>query len=277
MTAQTLRNLIYYPNGPSGIEEDMATIAADPYFTNVVLGQFHFNETTGELSWNQTPISSVTPEEWEAVQGLSQGEYPKIVSMQIGSAGNGTWKYIASQMSAAATTLVNAVTGEYPIAGIDLDPEETGGEVSAQTLYDFTLLLGSSKQDTPFYLSHVPVPGAGYFSVYGPDYWPQLAPYIDWITPQWYYATGSQLVSDYERFASEHIVPTPYPAPQPFPPLLVAGQESSVTTLDELTSAIQDLVANYGSNWGGVGVWSYPLPSFDWGEAIYNAMHGLGK
>ena len=272
MTVQTLRNLIYYPKGPAGIEADLATLATNPFYSNVVLGQFHFNEPAGAITWNETLITSVASSVWKAVDGLSHGTYPKKVSMQIGTAGNGTWNYIQNHMDDAATALVKIVTGGHPIIGIDLDPEPPG-KVALETIYDFTLLLGSYKQKSPFYLSHVPVPWDGnYFpQLYGPDYWPSMFPFVDWITPQWYDSTGATLVSDYEQFVSAHSAPPPYGLP---PGILVAGQQSTVTTLDALLSAIKSLKTKYGANWGGVGVWAYPLPtSPDWAQAIYKAMH----
>ena len=86
----------------------------------------------------------MSPNVWAAVRKLKQGPYPKIVSMQIGSAGNGTWDWIASNMDAAAKSLIEIVRGQYPIEGIDLDPEPIGA-VALKTIYDFTLKLGSYK------------------------------------------------------------------------------------------------------------------------------------
>ncbi len=275
MTAQTLRNLIYYPKGPAGIEGDLATLAASPFYSNVVLGQFHFNEPAGAITWNETLITSVPTSVWKAVDALSHGSYPKKVSMQIGTAGNGTWSYIQSHMDDAAAALVKIVTGGHPIMGIDLDPEPPR-EVALQTIYDFTLLLGSYKQKSPFYLSHVPVPwDTNYFpQLYGPDYWPSMFPFVDWITPQWYGSTGAKLVSDYEKFISLHMVPPPYYLP---PGIVIAGQDSSQTTLEALVLAIRGLGTKYGPNWGGVGVWAESLPSSDWARAIYQALHASGQ
>src|SRR6185295_17623971 len=157
MSQQTLRSLVYYPNGPAGTESDLAALAASPYFTNVVLGQFHFNEPDGHVTWNETILSDVPANVWTAVKNLGQGKYPKIVSMQLGTAGNGTWKWIADNMDAAADTLIEIVKAKNGIVGIDLDPEPIGA-VALETIYDFTLKLGSCKAQTPFYLSHVPVP-----------------------------------------------------------------------------------------------------------------------
>lgn len=272
MSQQILRNLVYYPNGPSGTASDLAALAASPYYSNVVLGQFHFDKNNGTLSWNDTALADVSSDVWAAVAKLAEGEYPKIVSMQIGSAGNGTWTWIANDMAAAAQTLIDVVTGEYPIVGIDLDPEPVGA-VALDTIYNFTLQLGSYKSNASFYLSHVPVPwDTVYFpDLYGPQYWPQMAPFVDWITPQWYGTTGGSLASAYEGFVSGLTTP-----PQPLPPqIVVAGQESSSTSLTDLISAIKSLNTNYTSNWGGVGLWAYPLPtSPDWAEAIYNALQG---
>lgn len=272
MSQQNLRNLVYFPNGPAGTESDLAALAASPYFSNVVLGQFHFNEPDGHITWNETTLSEVPADVWTAVGKLAQGKYPKIVSMQLGTAGNGTWKWIANNMDAAAETLIEIVKGEYPIVGIDLDPEPIGA-VALETIYDFTLKLGSYKAKSPFYLSHVPVPfDTAYFpALYGTQYWPQMAPFLDWITPQWYGTTGANLVTAYEGFVDGMTTPQ-----QPLPPgIVVAGQESGSTSLDDLTSAITSLGKNYLSNWGGVGVWAYPLPtSPDWAKSIYDALHG---
>jgi len=271
MSQQTLRSLVYYPHGPAGTESDLAALAASPYFTNVVLGQFHFNEPDGHVTWNETILSDVPANVWTAVKNLGQGKYPKIVSMQLGTAGNGTWKWIADNMDAAADTLIEIVKAKNGIVGIDLDPEPIG-EVALETIYDFTLKLGSRKAKTPFYLSHVPVPFDDvYFpALYGTQYWPQMAPFIDWVTPQWYSTTGAKLVTAYEGFVAGLTTPS-----QPLPPgIVVAGQESDSTSLGDLTSAITSLGKKYSSNWGGVGLWAYPLPSPDWAKSIYNALHG---
>jgi hypothetical protein len=174
-------------------------------------------------------------------------------------------------MDAAAESLIAIVKGEYPIIGIDLDPEPIGA-VALETIYDFTLKLGSYKSTSPFYLSHVPVPfDTAYFpALYGTQYWPQMAPFIDWITPQWYGTTGAALVTAYEDFVTGLTIP-PQPLPQE---IVVAGQESDSTSLDDLTSAIKSLGKKYP--FGGVGVWAYPLPtSPNWAQEIYDALHGI--
>ena len=271
MAPQIPRSLVYFPNGPSGIESGLAALAASPFYTNVVLGQFHFNEPDGHITWNETKLSDVSSSVWTAVGKLAKGQYPKIVSMQMGTAGNGTWKWIANNMAAAADSLIDIVKGKYPIVGIDLDPEPPGA-VPLDPIYKFTLALGSYKAKYKFYLSHVPVPwDVAYFpKLYGPTYWPKMAPFIDWITPQWYQASGTQLVKAYNAFVAGLTNPK-QPLP---PPIVVAGQESDSTSLPDLLAAIKILRTSYSTSWGGVGIWAYPLPtSPDWAQAIYKAMH----
>lgn len=270
MSQQILRSLIYYPKGPNGVVADLADLAANPYYSNIVLGQFHFSSTNGVLSWNDTPVSKVPSETWDAVRNLSAGAHPKVVSMQIGSGGNGTWGWIANNLSAAAQSLCSVITGEYGIGGIDLDPEPIGA-VSLDTLFNFTLELGSHQKSAPFALSHVPVPGDGtYFpALYGPPYWAKMEPFLDWITPQWYGSTGASLVSVYKQFVGDQSLP---------PDRVVAGQEASEqsgsSVLNAMTSAIESLNKDYASNWGGIGIWAYPLPtSPDWSMAIDDALH----
>lgn len=96
--AQNLRNLVYFPNGPDNIESDLAALAASPFVSNVVLGQFHFGKTDGALSWNTTDITQVSSSVWTAVRSLSTGSHPKVVSLQIGSAGNGMWRIAALEL-----------------------------------------------------------------------------------------------------------------------------------------------------------------------------------
>ena len=277
MAPQIPRSLIYYPHGPSGIESDLKALAASPYYSNIVLGQFHFNEPDGHITWNETTLSQVSKSVWTAVGNLAKGQYPKIVSMQLGTAGNGTWKWIAENMDAAAKSLIDIVkvNGTYPIIGIDLDPEPPG-DVPLDAMYNFTLKLGSYKASNKFYLSHVPVPwdGAYFPKLYGPTYWAKMAPFIDWITPQWYGTNGAGLVSAYKAFVAGLTNPK-QPLP---PPIVVAGQEfdnhATPAQLTELLTAIASLRKTYSTNWGGIGIWSYPLPtSPDWAQAISKALH----
>lgn len=271
MNAQPLRNLVYYPGETASEIQAMAT---QPW-TNVVLGQFHFSNTQGptygQLTWNDTPIDQITADVWSAVRSL-----PQIVSIQLGTAGNGTWAYIAANMDAAVTTLVGVITSTvYGIQGIDLDPEPIGA-VPADVIYNFTLKLGAAQQTTPFYLSHVPVPWdtTYYPQLYGPAYWPGMAPYVDWITPQWYGSVGAGLVTSYEGFWSQGASgPTSGPS-GPQPDILVGGQNSADTPLSSLTSAIATLNGHYGTNWGGIGLWAYPTPgpTGQWAQEISNAL-----
>lgn len=260
------RNLIYYPSSDAS---DIDAIAANPYYTNVVLGQWHMDQTTGALSWNDTAIGDVPSDVWTAVRGLSQGQSPKIVSMQLGSAGNGTWSYIANNMSDASSILMGVINGGYGIQGIDLDPEPVGA-VSLDTLLNFTVLLGQQKQNTSFYLSHAPVPwDSDYFpQLYQGSNWSQIASYVDWIMVQWYGNTGQLLVGSYESFISSSAVTAP---------LVVGGQEFSSTSppldLTALTAAIEKLGSKYSGAWGGIGIWAYPLPtSPDWAQEISEAL-----
>lgn len=275
MPQQIPRSLVYFPNGPSGIEPDLAALAASPFYSNVVLGQFHFNEPDGHITWNETTLSNVSSSVWTAVGNLAKGQYPKIVSMQMGTAGNGTWKWIADNMDAAAESLIEIVNGKHPIIGIDLDPEPPG-DVALDTIYKFTLKLGSYKTtNVQFYLSHVPVPwDSAYFpALYGSPYWAKMAPFIDWITPQWYGTTGPQLAAAYKAFVTGLTTPK-QPLP---PPIVVAGQQfdqnSDPSELQELLTTIGSLRSSYSRNWGGVGIWAYPLPtSPDWAQAIRKAL-----
>jgi len=268
MVAQTLRNLIYYP-GES--VSDIEAMASQP-FTNVVLGQFHFSNTPGStfggLYWNDTAVGDISSDVWTAVQAL-----PQTVSIQLGSAGNGTWTYIANNMDAAVKTLVAFISGGYGVSGIDLDPEPIGA-VPLDVIYNFTLALGAAQQTTPFYISHVPVPWdeTYYPQLYGPDYWPNMAAYVSWITPQWYGWTGADLVTVYENFWNQG--PNgPSPTNGPQPGIVVAGQETN-GTLSDLVSAIDALNTKYDSDWGGVGVWEYPTPgpTGEWADAISKAL-----
>ena len=265
------RNLIYYPGASV---DDLNAIASQP-FTNVVLGQFHFSNTSGPtygtLSWNDTAVSDVPADVWTAVQGL-----PQVVSFQLGSAGNGTWTYIANNIDAAAQTVVDFINGGYGVGGVDLDPEPIGA-VPLDVILNFTIALGALQQSTPFYLSHVPVPwdNTYYPQLYGPANWPQISAFVSWITPQWYGSAGAELVTAYENFWNQG-PDGPSPTEGPQPDILVAGQETGNTTLAQLVSAIQSLNTNYDSNWGGVGVWSYPTPdgTDDWSTAISKALSG---
>jgi len=229
------------------------------------------NETTGALTWNTMPLDQIPPATLAAVRSLSQGQYPKVVSIQLSAAVSGTWKYIASNPANAVAILTQAMQGGYGFHGVDLDPEPVG-TVGLKLLYDFTLLLGPAARNAGFHLSHVPVPfDQNYFpTIYTRTYWSSMAPYVEWVTPQWYGLTGDQLVAAFTQFVNTTGIP---------PNVVVAGQQtfpsSSPLDLDLLERAVRRLNVTYSGNWGGVGMWAYPLPTNpNWSSIIRAALDG---
>jgi hypothetical protein len=262
------RFIVYYPNSNA---DEITAMAANPYFTNVVLGQFHMNETTGELTWNTMPLDQIPAATLTAVRSLSRGPNAKVVSIQLSAAESGTWKYIAANPQNALAILTRAMQGNYGFGGIDLDPEPVG-TVSLQLLYNFTLLLGPAAQDNAFALSHVPVPfDSNYFpTIYTGSYWQRMSPYLGWVTPQWYGSTGDQLFDAYVQFITSTGMP---------PNRVAAGQEmfptSSPADLATLQRTIRRLNARFPGQFGGIAMWAYPLlTSPDWAAGISDALNG---
>jgi hypothetical protein len=264
------RFIVYYPQSNA---DEIAAIAANPYYTNVILGQFHMNEQTGELTWNAMPLNQIPAATLAAVRSLSQGPHAKVVSIQLSAAVSGTWKYIAANPQNAVAILTQAMQGGYGFGGVDLDPEPVG-TVSLQLLYNFTLLLGPAARRNGFALSHVPVPfDSNYFpTIYTGSYWAQMSAYVDWVTPQWYGSTGDQLFDVYVQFITATGMP---------PSLVEAGQQtlpsSSPADLASLERTIRRLNARFNGQFGGVGMWAYPLPTPAWSPIIAAALAGAAE
>lgn len=277
--ASTARNIIYYQGGSAS---DVAQIAANKFYTNVILAAFHFMSSgpeIGRLYLNDTPIFQIPADFWNSVaQCQASG---KKVTMMLGGAGNGTWKYISANLDRATNTLQGFIETPNPknpqqqLDGIDLDwetPDYDGAMLATIT----NTLAGKLKGK---FISHSPIPGN--LVSYNKQNWPTGIGAISWLNVQWYGSSGQGLIDAYTSlvsgattgglaFPANKVVVGATTAPQ--------GGVGNVPVCDLIKTLVKIPQQPNCADWGGAAGWDFTHTQQsgygNWAACISAALQG---